>query len=281
MAQNVHFILPSNGRELTASPLTAGQLGQLTSRKNRGPRSIELLSKHIVPQCTQLQPDEYKTLLIPDGEAVMVALVRATYGDELDYKLPCPECDSKEAYCVDLSKMALRCLVKDAPTSGHCFTYEYRGKALTYVFHIPTVEDQIKSTEEAHKLKEQHPSVDFDMILSIKITISEIKGLTDVLEGPTKSQAILEHLFHVPADFLNVFQERYNAESFGHVGTVKHRCQACGKEFEADLPLLQSFFSREREGLKKARLEREKNRDQSIRSYDTSSLTSPISRASV
>ena len=266
MAKPVQIAFPSDSnRVFMANPLSTGQIGQLTSPKNRGARGLTLLSDAIIPHCLRtlddepgIQRGEYKNMLAGDSEAVIVGLTRATFGDEFDYKIVCPECESKEAYFIRLDSFKMKPLPPGAQRQGLTFSYEYKGKTLTYVFHLPIVKDQITLASHEAQLKDQHPTLDFSLSLSLACIIDEIKGLSDALEGPAKFQAIHEHIYNLPGDFLHAFKEALEEVNCGLDQNIEHTCPACSKTFAADIPLLQGFFSRESQALRKARAAREK-----------------------
>ena len=259
MSQIIKQPLPSDrGRILEVSPLSVGQMTQLLSPKYRGEKGQRLLSDKIIPSCTGLEAGELDRMLLGDGAAIFLALRRASYGDELDYKATCPQCQATHGYFVDLSKIEIQHLKPDEHgnlvTSGFEFPFNYHGQQLVYVHHLPTNADQKAAEKFAEQLEEQNEGIDFLGTALIAMNIDDIRPITDGQDEITKRHAIMENIFNAPLDFLETFRNAREEVDCGFESSVEQACVDCNSVFSLELPLLESFFSKDPMTLKKERL---------------------------
>lgn len=259
MSQVITIRLPSNrSRELTVEPMSVGQMTQLFATKNRGKKAMKLLTDKIVPSCAGLADGEFDNFLVGDAAYIFLALRRATYGDELDYSATCSICRAKSSFVTDLKQIEPQFLKPGADgkckTDGFEFKYNYRGKDLTYVYHLVRVHEQKEAEKLAEKSGEEYPDIDFTLTAALAVSIDDIKGITDGKNPYAKRQAVLENVFHAPLDFLDAFRDAREEVDCGIETSIDQKCPNCEGNFAFELPLLESFFSPEARTLRKERM---------------------------
>lgn len=259
MSQNVKLPLPSDRtRVLNVGPMSVGQMTQLLSPKYRGEKGYRLLSDKIIPACTGIEQGEFDELLLGDGAAIFLGIRRASYGDEFDYKAACPHCQHESGYFVDLSQMDVKYLEPDDKgvrrTSGFKFEYNYHGKKLVYVHHLPKNSERKEAEKLAEQLGAQHDDIDFTATAMLAMNIDDIEGVTDGMDEISKRHAIMENIFNAPLDFLESFRNARVEVDCGFESSVEQKCVGCNRVFSFELPLLESFFSKDAMTLKKERL---------------------------
>ena len=260
MAQPVSFKLPSDkNKMLTANPMNIGQINQLMSPKNKGMKGMNLLMKHIIPTCAGIDPGDYETSLAGDGAAILLALRRSTFGEELDYRASCPACQKAGEFYVQLDQLEIKYLEVNeetgvAKTTGFELKYDHNGTPLTYQYHLPTVADQVSAQKNQEKLESENPDLDFSLVATISAIIDEISPLTQGMGEKEKEMKILEHVFYLPLDFLDMLKNEREEVDCGFDSVIDQTCQQCGQVFATELPLLESFFSPDPRTLKKQRL---------------------------
>ena len=240
--------LPSKpDRTITVMGLKVRHLDMLASNKNKN-KSQEVLNSKILPECIGgLHEDEYKTLLLGDEFAIMAYICRETWGDILEYALVCPSCDQKTDFTIDISKMHMD------PLPGEIEGLSWKdGDGREITWHLPTIEQKRRMLRDAKEQSQAHDKeYDFQLSFSVAMHIDEIKGVTDTEDAPLgreKIQLVRRFVLDQGVKWLQDFMDQKDEKDCGFDVTAEHVCSNgdCEEEFEADVPILDTFFSRPR-----------------------------------
>ena len=248
----------------------------LLSSKKNSTNVMNVLMEKILPECVGgLDKGELESFLVGDQYAIFLGLRRETWGDLMEYSIECPQCEEKGEFAVDLSTLKMRPLPQPE-TTGFKFTDRNEHEIS---WHLPTIGEMVRTQKDIEEQSKLHGGeYDFSTSFGTAMYIDEIYGVTDQAVGTLKIKAIRQYVLNQGVRWLFEFTEIKEEKECGYDFEARHSCSGCGETFEAEVPVLQSFFSMDRKG-KKAKME--KQRASFLNSSSESSSTPPSPPASV
>ena len=186
-----------------------------------------------------------RKLMVPDVDAIMLAIRFATYGNDLDFETVCPACKFENTYSADIQKLLDTIIYldkemvvdysKDVKIYIRPYNYESHIKANVVTFEQTKLMKSLDyqndlSEEEKKKIIDESfnkiANLNFDLITSAIYKI-EIPG-----EIVTDFEHIKEFLRNIPVKKANIIQEKINeVNKIGINREVDAVCRSCGHEW--------------------------------------------------
>ncbi len=212
--------LPS-GLECTIREMTATEEGFLASQKML--KSGEAFEK-ILRNCVLEKDVDIDNLLVGDRYYLMLAIRRLTYGDDYDFKVRCGSCGQTFNMSVNLSELPVKKLEGD-PDATHTITLPRTGKKVT--FRLLRGRDEKKIAATLRKSPQEL------IRLSLYLHTVAVDG------NENFSEKFFETL---PGADSQCYRRQIDAVTCGVDSVVEVECPECDNEFEAQLPIGESFF---------------------------------------
>jgi hypothetical protein len=212
--------LPS-GVEATIREMTATEEGFLASQKML--KSGEAFEK-ILRNCVVEKDVDIDNLLVGDRYYLMLAIRRLTYGDDYDFKVRCGSCGQTFNMSVNLSELPVKKLEGD-PDATHTITLPRTGKKVT--FKLLRGRDEKKIAATMRKSPQEL------IRLSLYLHTVAVDG------DENFSEKFFETL---PGADSQYYRRQIDAVTCGVDSAVEVECPECDNEFEAQLPIGESFF---------------------------------------
>jgi hypothetical protein len=269
------FELPGSGQTLTIRSLTVEHVDLLASGRSR--KTVDIISEKIIPECLGVPYHEYEKFLEGDEMATLIALRRATWGDEYDYPIRCPRCNSEGMDSVNLKEdLEIKILQPGQPTDGLEYEMYDDDDTLLYkiVWKIPRVADRILSTKELQlHLRETKGKQNYQVTFSVASRIEDIlkpdpgnpERFLSVLgskQGLKRRQAIRTFVAKQGAMFAQEFLMDLEEFSCGVETARDHECQDpdCGHSWREELPIQEGFFFLTKDSLHKRKRRRKRGK---------------------
>lgn len=273
LRREIIFDLPDSGHTLTMKALSAKQLDMLGSNKaTRG--YSDILSQKVVPECLGISFKDYRKFLEGDEMACLIALRRATYGDDYTFKVECPECAHHSSFRVNLAQLPVQVLDPEQPTEGLEYIFDTPDGKRKIVWHIPRVYERISNDKKLKEYikrngSEQDHSFVFNMALRIDDILQPDPGNPDHfvslypnMEKEERKEMILEELMEAGLSFCQEFFEDISPYCGGIDTSVSFQCDEvnCGHEWNQELPVNKDFFLSTRKSSKKSKASQKDSR---------------------
>lgn len=233
--------LPGCQKEVSVRGLTVGQLEKLSQAGKTS--SLMQVLKEILTSCTHNPSLDLDTTLACDCNALLLAIRRATFGEECDFLAHCPVCEKQETYTVDLSELRVRSGNREIverqladPQATHSFAFPFCEKKACFRL---TMGKELFS-DFGQDLQGQTSS---PLLYNLLQRLCKVEGLGSM---PLKVFVCNELSAGDAADFL----EYYIKVEPGYEDKVHLRCCHCTAEFEDTLILGQADFFRRSRGKK-------------------------------
>lgn len=189
--------------------------------------------KTILTNCLVTPDIDADTLLTCDCNALLLAVRRATFGDDYDFTAFCPACGESAPYTVDLSRLEPKHGDQDSarrelqdPKACHPYTFPECGR--TARFHLCV------------GLTAQNPRTTGQEL--VDALTRRIVAVDDLKESGMPLRVFLRD--ELSAGDAAAFLDHYAAVEPGYDDQVRLICSKCGAEFESTLPLEASGFFR-------------------------------------
>jgi predicted RNA-binding Zn-ribbon protein involved in translation (DUF1610 family) len=171
-------------------------------------------------------------LTATDRMLLLVAIRRASLGDNYDTKIKCPSCGKESSITVGLSNLETRKMVD--PTQRRISTTLSTG--LVVQWHIMTGQD-----EEWLQGLRKRPQTDNDLLTLALLARVDAIGDT-VVNRVTNLNGALGLLKGLRSRERNELRNLFS-QTEGFVDTnVEYECPSCGEEFRGDLDVAQTGF---------------------------------------
>lgn len=222
--------LPGSERDVDVHSMKVCDMQLLTApAKTKNGNSI----KTILTNCLETPHIQVDTLLTCDCNALLLAVRRATFGDDYDFTTACLSCNKSGTYTVDLAQLEpkqgdqklVRRQLQD-PQALHPYTFPECGR--TARFHLCTGLNT-QSTQTAGQ----------ELLDTLTRRIVSVDGLKET--GMPLKVFLRDEL---SAGDAIAFLEHYADVEPGFDDQVQLACPKCGGEFEITLPLEANGFFR-------------------------------------
>lgn len=230
--------LPASKQEITVRGMKVSEMNLLNDRAKmmNGQAAEELLSA-----CLEKKEGvDLQKMMACDRNAILFAIRRATFGDEYDYTVQCPHCQTRSTYGINLNELKptegnadLVAKQLADPTALHPFELPEGKRTVYWSFSIGA---DLKKAIDIRKRKG-------DQLASalLQLRIKKVDGLAE--EGKSV-KTFLEEISYGDAE---AFMDYYRECEPGYDEKIQQVCQngLCGAEFEIDLPIdIETFFKR-------------------------------------
>jgi hypothetical protein len=278
MRERVSYVLPGTRQELVIGAITLTELDFLKSEVDAG-KSPGQATINVIARCLGIEPKEYKKFLFGDHLASILALRRASYGDEYVYELPCsdPECKVTSEFTTVLSSLPLEYLDPKQPVEGLEFVLD-DGKCI--VWKIPSVgdflikeQDLVLNKKEGKKEAKKAARAEGltagalkpvqnlrPITYQMSILVTDIKDkagpegksiLKTPADGYERREEIRQFVSAQSAGFCLEFFQDIDQFMPGPRIDVVHECPECGETLKAVLPIEEGFFLQSRRSSRK------------------------------
>lgn len=260
--ESIYISIPSNGKfsknnvklttsnELGIKPMTTADEISLTTPEAlfNGEALVQVI-KSCVPSI-----NDPRAMLTPDIDAVLVGIRLASYGDEMEVSVKCPECkhenyfDSPIRQCIDNMKfledeykIQLSDKVKNASVTVRPFTFDENIKEALFRFNETKALDMVikKEFENDDELKEKYNEIvrnvsknDMELVCGCIMNIYDSNGNEIIATDEQK----LDWFKQLPSgDAKLIINKVSEINKIGINTTVRAQCQNCEHEWDSEL----------------------------------------------
>ena len=229
------IILPASQQEITLAALTVGQM-ELLAQPNK---QMGRILKKTIYSCVQSPQNlDLDTLLACDCNAIMLAMRRATFGDDCDFLAACPACSKQGTYTIDLSQ------IKELPGDAEVLQRQLADPQATHTFTFPQCGLQghfrLCTGKELFTDAPEYTPGQLStgpLVHALLQRLCHVEGLQEI--GMPLKVFVRDKL---SAGDATVFLELYKAVEPGYDDQVELTCPHCEASFEHTLSLEASHF---------------------------------------
>ena len=176
-------------------------------------------------------------ILIPDKNAIFIAIRRLAYGDEYNVSVTCPQCNSQNKVKIDLSSFLYKPFNFDEYSKGqNNFTFKLPASGVTITYKLLNQIDEQSIDSELSQIKKISKENTAEITTRMKYVITSIDGNTDRV-GIRK---FIEEKLTAKDSF--AFRRHMRDTTPDVDMTFDFKCSECDLERRLDVPLGASFL---------------------------------------
>jgi hypothetical protein len=220
--------------EIEIKQMTAKEEDLLANQEliRKGKVLDKLLESVIVNKAIKL--DE---ILIPDTNAIFIAMRRLAYGDEYDVLIECPRCSAQNKVKIDLSKLSYKPFNFDEyPKGQNNFTFKLPSSGVTITYKLMSKIDEQSIDAELAQIKKISKENTGELTTRLKYLFTSIDGNMDRVGI---RRFIEEKMVAKDSLALRKHMREYNPDVDM---TFDFKCSECDLERRLDMPLGSSFL---------------------------------------
>ena len=225
-------------------PLSSGEIEikQMTAREEDLLANQELIKKgkvldKLMESLIVKKSIRIEEILIPDKNAIFIAIRRLAYGDDYNVSITCPQCESKNKVIVNLSNLNYKQFDFDNhPKSQNLFTYKLPVCGISVTYKLLNQSDEQMIDSELTQIKKLSKDNTAELTTRLKYLIMSIDGNVDKL---TIRKFIEERLSAKDSYALRKHMRENNPDVDM---TFDFKCSECNLERRLDMPIGASFL---------------------------------------
>jgi hypothetical protein len=226
------------------SPLTSGdvEIKQMTAREEDIMANQELIRKGTVLdkllQSMLINKEiDVGELLVPDKNAILMAIRRFAYGDKYPVHITCPNCNHRSRVDIDLSAVQERLVPETgAPRFTNSFPFTLPKSKVSITYKLLNQRDDDKIEKELAGLKKINKEGSGELTTRMKYIITSVNG-DDSAE--TIRNFVDEQLLAADSRAL---REHIRANTPDLDMSFDFACESCNLERRLDIPVGASFL---------------------------------------
>ena len=176
-------------------------------------------------------------ILIPDKNAIFIAIRRLAYGDEYNVSVTCPQCNSQNKVKIDLSSLLYKPFNFDEyPKGQNNFTFKLPSSGITITYKLLNQTDEQSIDAELTQIKKISKENTAEITTRLKYIITSIDGNADRI-GIRK---FVEDKLTAKDSFA---LRRHVRDASPDIDmTFDFKCSECETERRLDMPIGASFL---------------------------------------
>lgn len=226
------------------TPLSAGsiELKQVTAKEEDILANQELIKKgkvldKLIESVVIDKSIKIDDILIPDKNAIFIAIRRLAYGDDYNVSITCPGCGEQNKTKINLGNLAYKPFDFDShPKGQNSFTFKLPNSGITVTYKLLNQVDEASIEAELNQYKKISKENTSELTTRLKYIITSIDG------NPDRSlirKFIEEKLTAKDSLALRRHMKEHNPDvdmSFDF------KCSECNLERRLDMPIGASFL---------------------------------------
>jgi len=240
--ETVEIVCPS-GMSGVIRPLKVSEVDLMLNKKAlKDPAFEENLLRRCWVECTNPGPYDFKDnrvdwrkVLVADMTYVIIEIRRASWGDEFEFQMQCPQqwCRENFHYEVDLSKLdTLRLdgenLAIFQAGNRFQFTLPQSGKVVTFKMQTGAEKRLLNRPETRRMAREQIAST------MLALRIQDVEGVSQT--------GLMAYIQNMSVRDERALEDALDAVDCGVETKLEVSCPECEHEFDYDLPLYSGPF---------------------------------------
>jgi hypothetical protein len=220
--------------EIEIKQMTAKEEDLLANQEliKKGKVLDKLLESVIVNK--EIKLDE---VLVPDKNAIFIAMRRLAYGDEYDVSVLCPQCSAQNKVKINLSELSYKKFNFDEhPKGQNNFTFKLPSSGVTITYKLMSKIDEQSIDAELAQIKKISKDNTGELTTRLKYLLTSIDGNTDRI---AIRKFVEERMVAKDSLALRKHIREYNPDVDM---TFNFTCSECGFERRLDMPLGSSFL---------------------------------------
>ena len=226
------------------SPLSSGEveLKQMTAREEDILANQELIKKgkvldKLMESVIVNKAVRIEDILIPDKNAIFVAIRRLAYGDEYSVGITCPNCSAQNKAKINLAELAYKTFNFDAcPKGQNSFTFQLPSSGVTITYKLLNQVEESSIDAELAQLKKINKENTGELTTRLKYVIMSIDGNPD---RAGIRRFVEEKLSAKDSLALRRHMREHNPDVDM---TFNFKCSECELERRLDMPIGASFL---------------------------------------
>ena len=225
-------------------PLANGsvELKQITAREEdilanqelirKGKALDKLMESVIVDKSIRIDD-----ILLPDKNAIFIAIRRLAYGDDYNVEIACPGCEKKNKVKINLGLLETKSFDFESYQKGqNNFTFKLPSSGTTITYKLLNQNDEAAIDAELSQLRKISKENSAELTTRLKYVITSIDGNPDRI-------VIRKFIEEKLSAKDSLALRRYMRENNPDVDmTFDFTCSECGHERRLDMPLGASFL---------------------------------------
>ncbi len=225
-------------------PLSSGEIEikQMTAREEDLLANQELIKKgkvldKLMEALIVNKSVRIEDILIPDKNAIFIAIRRLAYGDDYNVSVTCPACSFQNKVNINLGKLAYKQFDFDKhPKGQNEFTFKLPISGITVTYKLLNQYDEQSIDAELAQLKRLSKDNTAELTTRLKYLISSVDGNTDrvfirrFIEDKLSARDSLALRKHMKEHNTDVDM------------TFDFKCSDCEHERRVDVPIGASFL---------------------------------------
>jgi hypothetical protein len=177
-------------------------------------------------------------ILIPDSNAIFIAMRRLAYGDEYEVLVDCPKCSVQNKVNINLSELSYKSFNFDEhPKGQNNFTFKLPSSGITVTYKLMSKTDEQSIDVELAQLRKISKDNTGELTTRLKYTLTSIDGNTDRVNI---RKFVEERMVAKDSLALRKHMREYNPDVDM---TFDFKCSECDCERRLDMrPLMGSSF---------------------------------------
>jgi hypothetical protein len=176
-------------------------------------------------------------ILIPDKNAIFIAIRRLAYGDEYPVTITCPQCSAQNKTKINLSELSYKPFNFDGyPKGQNNFTFKLPNSGVTITYKLLNQVDESSIDAELTQLKKISKENTSELTTRLKYLITSVDGNAD---RATIRRFVEDKL--TARDSL-AFRKHIKEHSPDVDMTFDFKCSECSFERRLDMPIGASFL---------------------------------------
>jgi hypothetical protein len=237
--------LPTKGHFYPeGSPLSSGQieLKQMTAKEEDLLANQELIKKgkvldKLMESVIIDKSVRVEDILIPDKNAIFIAIRRLAYGDEYGVTVGCPNCSHQNKVKIDLSALSYKPFNFDEHPKGvNQFTFKLPNSGVTLTYKLLNQVDETSIDAELAQIKKISKENTAELTTRLKYVITSLDGNSD---RAGIRRFVEEKLSAKDSLALRRHMREHNPDVDM---TFEFKCSECDFERRLDVPLGASFL---------------------------------------
>lgn len=176
-------------------------------------------------------------ILIPDRNAIFIAIRRFAYGDEYNVGITCPQCSAQNKVKIDLSALSYKPFNFDTYPKGiNSFSFKLPSSGVTVTYKLLNQVDELSIDAELDMIKKSNKENTQELTTRMKYIITSLDGSPD---RAGVRRFVEERLSAKDSLALRRHMREHNPDVDM---TFDFKCSECDFERRLDVPLGASFL---------------------------------------
>jgi hypothetical protein len=226
------------------NPLSSGEIEikQMTAREEDLLANQELIRKgkvldKLIESVIIDKSIKIYDILIPDMDAIFIAMRRLAYGDEYNVMVECPRCMTQNEVKINLADLLYKPFnFEEYPKGQNNFVFKLPSSGVTITYKLINKNDERSIDAELAQIKKLSKENTGELTTRLKYVLTSIDGNPDRINI---RKFVEEKMVAKDSLALRRHMREYNPNVDM---TFDFKCSECGHERRMDMPLGSSFL---------------------------------------